>query len=102
MANTKRPPGFPIYEEVRLMTLYMPAESLGRVMSAAFSYFDALEEPEEAQGFDKAERKIFDRLKHDADKAWQDYGDRCEANKRAAEKRKEKSAALRDDNVTTT
>ena len=87
MAEIKRPPGFMIYEEARNMTLYMPEESLGRVMKAAFDYFDDMKEPQEAASFSKAERKIFDQLKKDANKTWAAYVERCEANKKRAEKR---------------
>ena len=96
MTERKCPPGFPIYKDVRILSDFMSQDTFYRVFKAAFDYFETLTDSPLVDEMTDAERKVYDKLKDDAEKAWDNYSRVCTANKRRAERRWEQS---RDDSL---
>lgn len=87
MAERKCPPGFPIYKDVRILSDFMSQESFYRVFKAGFDYFETLTDSPLMDDMSPAERKVYEKLKDDADRAWDNYTRVCDANRKRAARR---------------
>lgn len=90
-----------LYEESRTMLFFADDITVGRIMKAAFSYFNDHKDPPESASFTAVEKIAYERLKKDADKTWADYNNIRKINSAKGKKggRPRKTAPLTEEQI---